>query len=97
MPLCRLLRFVNGGASWYRWDNQLALPTRMSPIFNTNESNEAPLSIAESPEQIPSPMAVLSPSLPNAGEDGLAIVNISTAETPDKRSSPSGVRAQVRA
>jgi hypothetical protein len=42
-------------------------------------------------------MTVLPPNLPNAGEDGLAIVNISTAKIPDKRSSSSGVREQARA
>jgi hypothetical protein len=46
---------------------------------------------AESSKQILSPMTGLPPSLPNAGEDGLAIVNISTAKILDKRSSPSGV------
>ena len=46
---------------------------------------------AESSEQIPSPMTVLPSSLPNAGEDGLAIVKISTAKILDKRSSLSGV------
>ena len=45
---------------------------------------------AESSKQILSPMAVLPSSLPNAGEDGLAIVNISTAKILDKRSSRSG-------
>jgi hypothetical protein len=46
---------------------------------------------AESSKQILSPMTVLPSSLPNAGEDGLAIVNISTAKILDKRSSLSGV------
>jgi hypothetical protein len=45
---------------------------------------------AESSKQILSPMTVLPSSLPNAGEDGLAIVNISTANILDKRSSLSG-------
>jgi hypothetical protein len=67
------------------------LLTRLSPIVNTNDSDEARLSIAESSKLILSSMTLLASSLPSAGEDGLEIVNISTAKILDKRSSPSGI------
>jgi len=61
------------------------------PIVNTNDSDEAHLSIAESSEQTLAPMTVSPSSVPNAGENGLAIIGISkltTAKILDKRSSP---------
>jgi hypothetical protein len=51
---------------------------------------EARLSIAESSQQTLAPMTVSPSSLPNAGEDGLVMVDISkltAAKTLDKRSS----------
>jgi hypothetical protein len=64
------------------------------PVVNTNDSGEARLPIAESSQQTLAPVTVSPSSLPNAGEDGLAMVDISkltTAKILDKRSSPSGV------
>jgi len=57
-------------------------------------SDEAPLSIAESSEQTVAPITASGPSLPGLGEDSLAVVDISkfgTAKIVDKRSSSSGI------
>jgi hypothetical protein len=67
---------------------------QIESIVNTKDSDEARLSVAESLAQTFAPMAVPPSNLPNVGEDGLAIVEVSTlttAEILDKRSSPSGV------
>jgi ankyrin repeat protein len=48
-----------------------------APIVTTNDSDEAPLSIAESSEQALAKMTVSASSLPDLGEGGQAIINIS--------------------
>jgi hypothetical protein len=67
---------------------------RTETILNTSGSDEAPPSIAESSEQTPSLVAASASSLPDLGEGGLAVVDISkftAVKILDKRSSPSGV------
>jgi hypothetical protein len=62
-----------------------------NPVANTDNSDGAPLSIAESSGQI----LVLALSSPGLGEDGPVMVDISnftTAKILDKQSSPFGVK-----
>jgi len=64
------------------------------PIVNTNGSNEAPPSIAETSEQTLALLTASASSLSDLGEGGPVIADISkftTVKIPDKRSSPSGV------
>jgi hypothetical protein len=71
--------------------DKLQRADQTGPIVNTDE---APLSIAESSEQTLVPMTVSASSLADLGEDGPATVDISkltTAKILDKRSSPSRV------
>jgi hypothetical protein len=63
-------------------------------IVTTNDSNEAPLSVAESFEQALATITVSASNLPALGEGGQAIVDISKftiMKILNKRSGPSGV------
>jgi len=62
-------------------------------IVNTYNSDEAPLSIAESSGQILAPTTVSASSLPDLGDDGPVVVDISNftaAKILNKRPSPFG-------
>jgi hypothetical protein len=63
-------------------------------IVNTYNSDEAPLSIAESSGQILAPTTVSASSLPDLGDDGPVVVDISNftaAKILNKRPSPFGI------
>jgi hypothetical protein len=69
-------------------------PQRADQTGPTVNTDEAPLSIAESSEQTFGPMTVSAPSIADLGKDGPGTVKISkltTAKILDKWSSPSGV------
>jgi hypothetical protein len=74
--------------------DNLQRANQTEPIVNINVSVEPPLSIAESSGQTLAPMTVSASSLPDLGEGGPVMVDISNftaAKILDERPSPSGV------
>jgi hypothetical protein len=66
----------------------------IEPVVNIDDSGAAPLSITQSSQQPLAPVTVSTSSLPDVGEDGPAMIDISiftTAKILDKRSSSFGV------
>jgi hypothetical protein len=74
--------------------DNLQRANQTEPVVNTNVSVEPPLSIAESSGQTLAPTTVSASSLPDLGEGGPVMVDISNftaAKILDERPSPSGV------